>query len=145
MQSYPIQQGLWESLDGVLFNKALALAKDIAIELGVPPQALIEILKKEERGKFTIVPDDEPLYQCKALVQRGATFMRCRCTAFGDTCSSHSMATIQQSDSSLQPVQRLVAPDSVYLVAGSQVYMVDGAPCGILKGSRVTVFEIEGV
>ena len=46
MSHYTIQQGLWESIDAVLFNKAMALAKDVAAELNVPAQALIDILKK---------------------------------------------------------------------------------------------------
>lgn len=144
MQPYPIQQGLWESLDGILFNKALALAKDIAKELNMPAQVLIDILKKEEKGKFTIVPDDEPLYQCKALVQRGATYMRCRCTTFGDFCSSH-MNSSNQDTSKLQTVQRIVTPDSTYCMNNNQVYTMDGVPCGILKDSTLTVFVIESV
>lgn len=146
MQPYPIHQGLWESLDGVLFNKAIALAKDIATELGVPPQALIEILKKEEKGKFAIVPDDEPMYQCKALVPYGAVQLRCRCTTFGEVCSSHLQSPVHPSHTALEPVQRLSAPDSMYFVnSEKQVYRADGSLCGILKGTRLTVFEIESV
>ena len=63
MSHYPIQQGLWESIDAILFNKAMALAKDVAAELNLPAQALIDILKKEERSKFTILPDDDMTYQ----------------------------------------------------------------------------------
>ena len=146
MQPYPIQQGLWECLDGVLFNKALALAKDIAAELGVPPQALIDILKKEEKGKFAIVPDEEPLYQCKALVPYGPTYMRCRHTTFGEVCSSHSQSSVTPATSSLEPVQRITAPESIYFVnTAKQVYSMDGRPCGILKGTTLTVFEIVSV
>ena len=66
--AYPIQQTLWESIDGILFNKALALAKDIAAELGVPPQDLITLLKREDRSKFSIIQEDETTYQCQALI-----------------------------------------------------------------------------
>jgi hypothetical protein len=142
MQPYPIQQGLWESLDGVLFNKALALAKDIAVELGVPPQALIQLLKKEERGKFAIVPDEDSTYQCKAFVQKGATYTRCRCTTFGDTCANHLSSKTDQV-ASLEAVQRLQTPDSTYMCSGEQVYTVDGNPCGTLKDDTLTLFEIE--
>ena len=145
MQPYPIQQGLWESLDGVLFNKAIALAKDIATELGVPPQTLIELLKKEERGKFAILPDDDATYQCKALVQNGATYMRCRCsTLSGDTCVNHLLTSMNRPNIRLETVQRIQTPESVYICNGTQVYTLDGNPCGILKDSTtLKVFEIE--
>jgi len=140
--SYPIQQGLWESLDGVLFNKALGLAKDIAAELGLPAQALIDILKKEERSKFTILPDEDMLYQCQALVQHGTMYTRCRCPTLVNTrlCTSH--ATTDQPIVQLPIVQRIITPDSIYLMKDSEVYSINGRQCGTLKGSTLTLFEI---
>ena len=145
MSSYPIYQGLWESIDAVLFNKGLALAKEIASELGVPPQALIQELKKEERGKFTLISEsDVSLYQCNALIHRGSVYMRCRCPTLGSTklCTSHSEINMTSVD--LPGMQRLVTPDSSYLLDSNtnQVYMVNGEQCGVLKGSRLTLFEI---
>jgi hypothetical protein len=141
--SYPIQQCLWESLDGVLYNKAITLAKDIAAELGVPAQALINILKMEERSKFTILPDEDMTYQCQALVKHGATFMRCRCPTLGvaQVCSNHMMAS--QPILQLPIVQRIVTPGSIYLMKDNEIYSIDGSQCGILTGSTVTLFEIE--
>ena len=146
-QAYPIQQGLWESLDAVLFNKALALAKDIAVDLNVPAQALIDVLKQEERGKFTILPDDDMLYQCNALIQRGATFTRCRCPTLGttQTCNTHhNVSSDNTHNPSLPRVQRLITPDSVYYTTQeNSVYTLNGDQCGILDGSTLTLFVIE--
>ena len=147
MSSYPIYQGLWESIDAVLFNKGLSLAKDIAAELGVPAQALIEQLKKEQTGKFTLIPDTDDsanLYQCNALIHRGSVYMRCRCPTLGPTklCTSHSEINLTSVD--LPRMQRLVTPDSVYLLDmdGKNVYTMNGDQCGILKGSKLSIFEI---
>jgi hypothetical protein len=148
MSSYPIYQGLWESIDAVLFNKGLSLAKDIAAELGVPPQALIEQLKKEQTGKFTLIPDTDDtanLYQCNALLHRGSVYMRCRCPTLGPTklCTTHSEINLTSVD--LPGMQRLVTSDSVYLLDSinrSTVYTLNGDPCGVLKGSKLTLFEI---
>ena len=143
--SYPIYQGLWESIDAVLFNKGLALAKDIAAELGVPAVSLIQELKKEERGKFTVIPetDDVPLYQCCALLHRGASYMRCRCPTLAPTkfCTSHSELNLTSVD--LPRMQRLVTADSVYLldVTTNTVYTINGDQCGTLKGSKLTLFS----
>lgn len=138
---YPIYQGLWESIDAVLFNKGITLAKDIAAELGVSPQPLIEMLKKEER-KFTLIPDEDPLYQCKALVHRGASYMRCRCPTLGNFCNSHA-AYSDVPKLGLQTMQRLVTPDSVYLMEeGSSVFTLDGDLRGTLKGTTLTLFDI---
>lgn len=144
MQSYPIQQGLWESIDAILFTKAIALAKDIALELNTSPHALIESLKKEERGKFTIIPDDDTSYQCQALIQRGVSHTRCRYPTLGQTprlCSAHSNYTFNVPK--LEEVRRLVTPDSEYLLKDNQVLTMNGNQCGILKGSTLTLFEIE--
>lgn len=143
--SYPIYQGLWESIDAVLFNKGIALAKDIAAELGVPAVSLIQELKKEERGKFTLISEsDTPMYQCNALIHRGASYMRCRCPTLGPIrlCTSHSEINLTSVD--LPGMQRLITSDSVYLLDTnrSTVYTVNGDQCGLLKGSKLTLFEI---
>ena len=143
--SYPIYQCLWESIDAVLFNKGLVLAKDIAAELGVPAQPLIQELKKEERGKFTLISEsDTPMYQCNALLHRGSVYMRCRCPTLGPMklCTSHSEINMTSVD--LPGMQRLVTPDSVYLLDSNTttVYTINGEQCGVLKGSRLILFEI---
>ena len=144
MQSYPIQQGLWESIDAILFTKAIALAKDIANELNISPQPLIDSLKKEERGKFTIIPDDDTSYQCCALVQRGLTQVRCRYPTLAHNprlCSAHLSNTLDVPK--LPEVQRIITPDSEYILKGKDVLTLNGHQCGILKGSTLTLFEIE--
>jgi len=144
--SYPIYQGLWESIDAVLFNKGIALAKDIAAELGLPAATLIQELKKEERGKFTIISEsDTPMYQCNALIHRGSVYMRCRCPTLGPTklCTNHSEINLTSVD--LPGMQRLVTSDSIYLLdtlTGTSVYTLNGDSCGVLKGSKLTLFEI---
>ena len=144
--AYPIYQGLWEAIDAVLFTKGMALAKDIAADLGVSPQELIDQMKKEERGKFTIIPEEEDtLYQCQALIHRGAAYMRCRCPTLGPTkmCSAH-MSWIQPTvPVDLLSMQRLTTPDSTYLVDDSNtVFTLTGEKCGTRKGSKLVVFEI---
>ena len=139
--SYPIQQGLWESLDAVLFNKALALAKDIAVDLNVSAQALIDVLKVEERGKFTIIPDEDAMYQCNLLIKKGPAYIRCRCPTLTQRCCEHTM--LDQPVVQLPIVQRMVTPDSIYLIKNDEVYTKNGAQCGILNGSVLTLFEVE--
>ena len=146
--SYPIQQSLWESIDGILFNKALALAKEVAAELGVPPQQLIDLMKKEERGKFTIIPDDEEsLYQCRAVVQRGLIQMRCRNPILGSSarlCSCHVNEKYETGNKSLPELQRVVTPDAIYFTDGQHVYDTSANICGVLKGQqKLTLFQIE--
>jgi hypothetical protein len=146
--SYPIQQTLWESIDGILFNKALALAKEVAAELGVPPQQLIEMMKKEERGKFTIIPDDEEsLYQCRAVVQHGLVQMRCRNAILGSSprlCNCHVNEKYCVEAKGLPELQRIVTPDAIYFTDGENVFDVNARACGILKGEqKLTLFQIE--
>lgn len=150
MSHYPIQQGLWESIDAILFNKAMALAKDVAAELNLPAQALIDILKKEERSKFTILPDDDMTYQCQALIHQGAIYTRCRCPTLGvaQLCSNHNTTLyhIPPSSVALPTVQRYVTPDSTNVMChDSQIYTMSGKQCGYLKGVTITLFEIEEV
>lgn len=149
MSNYPIQQGLWESLDAVLFNKAMALAKDIAVDLNVPAQALIDVLKKEERGKFMIIPDDDMTYQCHALIRRGTargyTYMRCRCPTLGSqTCSNHIADQPSLSSLQLPVIQRIVTPDTMYAMIENRIHTLSGDYCGTLDGSTVILFEVEG-
>ena len=143
LQVYPIQQCLWESFDAVLFNKALALAKDLAAELNVSPQVLIDALKKEDRGKFMIIPDDNTSYQCQAFVQRGIVQMRCRCPTLvsSQLCSNH-LTSNQSITVDLPTVQRIVTPNSMYIMDDSStVYTLNGDQCGVLKGSTLLIFE----
>jgi hypothetical protein len=143
--AYPIQQTLWESIDGILFNKALALAKDIAAELGVPSQDLITMLKREDRSKFSIIQEDETIYQCQALVQRGLIQMRCRNPTLGPAprlCSCHVNDKYSLEKSKLPELQRVVTADTVYFSDGQRVYDANAKQCGSIKGSTLTVFEI---
>jgi len=144
--SYSIPRALWESLDAVLFAKGLSLAKDIAKELGVPAQGLVQYLNTQERGKFTIIPDeDTTTYQCQALVQNGATFMRCRCPSLKPSpsyCNSHERYN-PDIPKHLRKVRRIEGGDVPYLLSDTDVYSLNGKKCGILKGSTVTLFQIE--
>jgi len=144
--SYSIPRSLWESLDAVLFAKGLTLAKEVAKDLGVPPQNLIQALNLQERGKFTIIPDgEETTYQCQALIQNGATFMRCRCPSLKPSpgyCSAHERYN-PDIPKHLKKVRRIEGLDVPYLLSDTEVYTLNGKKCGTLKGSTVTIFEIE--
>jgi hypothetical protein len=144
--SYPIPRTLWESLDAILFTKGLALAKEIAADLGVPAQPLVASLNTQERGKFTIIPDDESsTYQCEALVKNGATYMRCRCPSLKPSpayCAAHERYNIDLPRG-LKKVRRVNGSDVPYLLNISDIYTLNGEKCGILKGSTVTLFQIE--
>jgi len=143
--SYPIPQTLWESIDAILFNKSLALARDIAAELGVPPQDLITMLKREDKSKFSIIQEDETIYQCQALVQRGLIQMRCRNPTLGPApklCSSHVNDKYSLEKSKLPELQRIVCGDSIYFSDGEVVYDVNAKQCGTIKGSTLRLFEI---
>ena len=144
---YPIPKSLLESLDAVLYSKGLSLAKEVAKELGLPPQPLIALLNKEERGKFTIVEDDEAnTYQCCAITHCGATWMRCRHTILG--LSSHSFCGLHQTSTTdiptnLPMVRRIVANGEIYMMKGRDVYSLGGIRCGIVRDERLILFEIE--
>jgi hypothetical protein len=147
-QEYTIPKCLWESLDAVLYSKGLSLAKELAKELGLPPQPLIAALNKEERAKFTIVPDDEAnTYECQAIVQSGATLMRCRCATLGlvnKFCITHErQKSVIDTPLGLPLVQRLIAPEATYMAKDSVVYTLNGSQCGVIKGTRLTIFDIE--
>ena len=145
-QAYPIYQTLWESMDGILFNKAIALAKDLAAELGVPSQELIAILKQEERGKFNLIPDDDATYQCQALVQRGRINMRCRNPTLNSTslCSSHLHESRGLVKNSLPELKRVAVDGSIYFTDDTAVYDMDGSKCGALirGGTAIKLFQI---
>ena len=144
--SYSIPRALWESLDAVLFSKGLTLAKEIAKDLGVPSQPLVQALNTQERGKFTILPDDEAsTYQCQALVQHGATYMRCRCPSLKTPpgyCNAHEKYN-PDIPKNLKKVRRIDGSDVPYLLSDTDVYTLNGKKCGYLKGSTITLFEIE--
>jgi len=144
--SYTIPRTLWESLDAVLFTKGLALAKEISAELGVPHQPLTALLNSKERGKFTILPDDESTtYQCQALIKHGATFMRCRCPTLRPSpsfCSAHERYS-PDIPKHLRQVRLIDGGDVPYALHGNDIYTLNGGKCGILKGQTVTLFQIE--
>lgn len=144
--SYTIPRALWESLDAVLFTKGLALAKEIATDLGLPPQPLVNMLNTQERGKFTILPDDESTtYQCQALIKHGATFMRCRCPTLKPSpsfCSAHERYS-PDIPRGLRQVRLIDGSDIPYVLYGSDIYTLNGERCGILKGEKATLFVIE--
>lgn len=143
---YTIPRTLWESLDGVLFNKGLVLAKEIAKELNMSPQPLIALLKGDERGKFSLIPDSElSKYQCEALIHCGSTLMRCRCASLRvnpSLCSAHERG-VCDLPSNLPIVQRLITPEAVYMAKGEEVYTLNGQQCGLFKSGRLTIFEID--
>jgi len=143
--TYSIPRTLWESLDAILFTKGLALAKEIAADLGVPAQPLVAALNGQERGKFTIIPDDDATYQCQALVPHGATYMRCRHVSLKPApsfCQEHEryVADIPRG---LTQVRRIDGSDVPYVLNGANVYDLNGNKCGILKGSTVIIYQIE--
>lgn len=144
--SYSIPQTLWESLDAILFTKGQALAKEVALELGVPVKPLLTSLNTRERGKFTILPDDDTsTYQCQALQLNGATFMRCRCPSLKPSpsfCSLHERYAMDVPRG-LTKVRRIEGLEVPYLLNGNTVYTLGGEKCGLLKGSTITLFEIE--
>ena len=146
MQEYPIPKALWESIDAVLFSKGLSLARELAKELGVSPKPLIDLLKADDRGKFTIVEDDEAnMYQCPALIQTGVVYMRCRAPTLGlaaKLCSVHERNP-KDVPVDLPFVQRLITPEATYMVKGTEVLTLNGRSCGYLKGTTLTLFEID--
>jgi hypothetical protein len=149
-QEYTIPKCLWESLDAVLYSKGVSLAKEVAKELGLPSQPLIAILNKEERAKFTVVQDDEAnTYQCPFIIQTGSTLMRCRCATLGlvtNLCVTHERQKhVIETPLNLPLVQRIVAPEATYMAKDSIVYTLNGTQCGIIKGSRLTLFDIDQV
>jgi len=142
---YTIPKTLWESLDGVLFNKGLVLAKEIAKELNVSAQPLIALLKSDDRSKFTLVSDDETCkYQCQSLIQCGSVYMRCRCPSLRvspSLCSAHENGIRDVPD--LPRVQRLITPEAVYMAKGTKVFTLNGRQCGSYKNGKLTLFEID--
>jgi hypothetical protein len=146
LQEYSIPRSLWESLDAIMHTKGIALAKEVAKELGLPPQPLIASLNTDERSKFTILPDeDDSQYQCQALVHHGATYMRCRCPMLGPAprfCSKHERYS-KDMTYDLPLVERLQTSEEILLHKDSVVYTLNGQRCGILRGQVLTRFQIE--
>jgi hypothetical protein len=144
MQEYKIQKTLWESLDSVLYTKGISLAKEICKELNVSLQPLATLLKDDDRSKFTLVPDDDCKYQCQAISQCGSTYMRCRCPSLKPSpslCLAHEKSA-RDIPLNLPVMQRLVTPEAIYMVNGSEVFSLNGQKCGYYKNSRLTLFEM---
>jgi hypothetical protein len=144
-QEYTIPQSLWDSLDAVLYTKGLTLAKEIAKELNTSPAPLIDMLKAADRSKFTLIPDTEvSKYQCQAFIQCGSTLMRCRCPSFKSNpalCLSHEKYT-KDLPIDLPLMQRLITPESTYMIKGADVFTLNGHQCGYYKNTRLTLFEV---
>lgn len=143
MQDYPIPRTLWESLDAVLHAKGIALAKEIAREIGQPVQPLIIALNGVERSKFTLIPDEESSrYQCEALVKTGLVYMRCRSALLGQSkfCEHHHNPLDVPVD--LTVMTRVIADESTYMTDGKSVYTLQGVHCGRLNGTRLTLFDV---
>ena len=146
-QVYPIQRTMWESLDAILYTKTIALAREIALELGQPIQPLLQIIKEEERSKFVILPDEETAtYQCQALVQNGATLLRCRHPVLSSApryCRQHLNSHSSLDTSTLIDIRRVIVDKDVYIAVGLDLYTLTGEPCGCIQDNRVIVFDID--
>lgn len=147
MQEYTIPRVLWESLDAVLRAKGIALAKEIAKELGKPPQPLIHLLNTREPSKFTLVSDDEAnRYQCQALVKTGAVYMRCRSVLLGSCakfCDTHERDFID-IPTNLPVMRRVIGKEGIYMadMTTNAVFSLGGVQCGRIHGNRLILFEI---
>lgn len=147
-QAYPIPKLLWESLDAILFSKGMQLARDIATELKVPVQPLLQTLKTQEKTKFVLLPDEETAkYQCQALIQYGVTWLRCRCPVLGcppRLCSQHASGKyLVNPPSNCIEIQRILYNEETYLLHNSDVFTVQGEYCGYLQNGLLVLFEIE--
>lgn len=147
MQEYSIPRVLWESLDAVLHAKGVTLAKEIAKELGKPPQQLIVSLNTKERSKFMIIPDEESnRYECQALVKTGVVYTRCRSVVLGGCakfCESHEHNPVDVPVT-LPVVTRLIGEQGIYVTDPKTgiVYTLQGVQCGVLHGSKLVLFDI---
>jgi hypothetical protein len=147
MQEYTIPRVLWESLDAVLRAKGIALAKEIAKELGKPSQPLINVLTTKERSKFTLISDDDAnRYQCQALVKTGAVYMRCRSVLLGSCtklCDTHQGDLID-IPTNLPIMTRVIGKEGIYMadMTTKEVFSLRGVQCGRIHGNRLTLFEI---
>lgn len=144
---YAIPRTLWESLDAVLFAKGAALAREIAAELKVNPQPLLQSLNTQERGKFSILPDEETsTYQCQASVPHGQIWMRCRCplAAGARFCSTHEKSA-PIVPSNLEEVTRIEVNGEVYLKkSDGSVLNRLGEPVGQMTGNqKLLLFDCE--
>ena len=144
---YAIPQVLWESLDAVLFTKGMAFAREIAAELKVNAAPLLQALNTQERSKFVILPEDElSLHQCCAAIPNGKFWIRCRSPVLA--CGSRYCTTHDKTapivPSHLEEAQRVDVKGDVYFKKDDDsVVNRDGRVVGILKGSKLTLFEIE--
>jgi hypothetical protein len=138
---------MWESLEAVLFTKGIALAKEVAAELNVSPKEIIAHLKMEESSRFILVPDDEDaVYQCQAITQHAAIYLRCRCPAFGSAprfCANHVAASTDVP--CLPLVKRLITPEATYVYnpITNEVSSLNGVQCGTLNGNKLILFDIQ--
>lgn len=143
--SYPIPRLLWESIDAILYNKGLQLARDIAKELEVDSTPLIKLLKAQESGKFTILPDeDEAAFLCQAIYKVGEVYIRCRCgTASGRFCNKHERDTVDIPKGALM-ARKIITPTDIFYEVDKKLYDTHGKRVGILKnGDKVILFEEE--
>jgi hypothetical protein len=147
LQAYPIPKSLWETLEAVLFTKGVALAKEVAAELNVSPKDIIASLNIQESTKFILASDDDTaVYQCQAVNQHGAVYMRCRAPTLGVAprlCNKHSQ---HAADIPLLPlVRRLVTSEATYVYnpMTNEVFTLNGTLCGSLKNTRLTLFDID--
>ena len=148
MQAYPIPQCLWESLDAVLLTKGIVLAREIAAELKVSPKLLIKALNVQDRNQFALIADEEGTqYQCQALIQRGATLMRCRHPVIGVApriCCAHEKYRIDYFQGNTELVQRVLGPAGQYFLKDKVLYNEYGSSVGILKkDSSAIIFELD--
>jgi len=149
MQEYTIPRVLWESLDAVLRAKGIALAKEIANELGKPSQPLINVLTTKERSKFTLISDDDTnRYECQALVKTGAVYMRCRSVLLGSCakfCDTHQRNIID-IPTNLPVMTRVIGQEGIYMAdtTTNAVFSLGGVQCGRIHGNRLILFEITG-
>jgi len=145
-QAYPIPRSLWESLDAILFTKGIALAKEVAAELNVSAKDIISTLSTQEFGKFTVIPDNEDsVYQCEAFTQHGNVYMRCRYPVLESSpriCSKHRGCSMDLPK--LPVMNRLVTPETTYMYnkETSDVFTLNGIHSGIVKGSKLILFDI---
>ncbi len=144
---YSIPRTLWESLDAILFAKGTALAREIAAELKVNPQPLLQSLNTQERGKFFLLPDEETTsYQCQATVAHGKIWMRCRCPVLSGArfCGVHEKSA-PIVPSNLEEVERIEVNGDLYLKKADGIVLNrDGKVIGQMTGNqKLLIFDCE--
>jgi len=71
--------------------------------------------------------------------------MRCRCPSLKPSpsyCIAHEKYN-PDIPKNLKKVRRIEGSDVPYILSENDVYTLNGKKCGIMKGSTVTLFEIE--